>query len=118
MSYCRFSDNDYQCDVYVYENCYGGYTIHVACNRVVFKKELPEVVSLNNTDAWLERHYNVMDMMHDAEHVKIGLEHDGKTFNEDTALDCANRLIELRDMGYNVPQYAIDDLMEEWNERH
>lgn len=116
MTYCRFSDNDHQCDVYVYESCYGGYTIHVGCNRVVFKSKLPETVSLDNMDAYFKRHKIVMEMIQDAERVKIGLEHDGKSFNEDTAIDCANRLIELKNMGYNVPQYAIDGLMEDGND--
>lgn len=30
MSYCRFSSEDYQCDVYAYADVAGGYTIHVA----------------------------------------------------------------------------------------
>ena len=38
---------------------------------------------------------------------------DGKTFNVSTAMTMANELTVLRNMGYHVPQYAIDALYEE-----
>ncbi len=43
----------------------------------------------------------------------IGLPFDGKSFNDDTAAQCADRLSWLRAMGYSVPQYAIDTLRDE-----
>ena len=43
----------------------------------------------------------------------IGLEHDGETFSDETACECADRLEYLRSLGYTVPQYAIDNLREE-----
>lgn len=33
MSYCRFSSNNWMCDVYVYESVYGGFQVHVAGRR-------------------------------------------------------------------------------------
>lgn len=44
---------------------------------------------------------------------EIKLPHAGKTFSEQSALDCATRLKQLREIGYRVPQYVIDDLLEE-----
>jgi hypothetical protein len=41
------------------------------------------------------------------------LESSGKTFHDDTPGDCADRLESLRAEGFNVPQYAIDELREE-----
>ena len=35
MSYCRFSSLNMMCDVYVYEDVYGGWTTHVARARLV-----------------------------------------------------------------------------------
>lgn len=43
----------------------------------------------------------------------IGLAHDGESFNDPTAGECADRLESLRDLGYIVPQYAIDALRKE-----
>lgn len=44
---------------------------------------------------------------------KINLEHAGESFSDDTPRECADRLLELRKIGYHVPQFAIDALIEE-----
>lgn len=116
MSYCRFSSNDFQCDVYVYADVTGGFTTHVAGNRVVFGRELPEVVALNGeADAvrWYARHKQVMEMIDESKRESIDLPHAGGTFNDHDANECANRLESLRELGYRVPQYAIDALRQE-----
>lgn len=114
MSYCRFSDNDFQCDVYCYE-AEGGYVINVAGNRPVLDGTLPPAVafSQDTIDAWLERHRLVMEWVERAERRPIGLPYDGDFFVEPTAAGAANTLQMLKDAGYNVPQYAIDALREE-----
>lgn len=115
MSYCRFSSDDHQCDVYVYADCHGGYTTHVAARRRVFAEPLPPKieVSSDTIDAWLGRHRIVMAMCERSELVPIGLPHDGETFEHATALECAEHLECLLDLGYRVPRYAIDTLREE-----
>lgn len=53
MSYCRFSTDDYQCDVYVYEDVGGWWSTHVAGNRPVYAEPLPDPVPFRgNTEAW------------------------------------------------------------------
>lgn len=42
MSYCRFSSMNMMCDVYVYQDCHGGWTTHVASVRRV----IPPIPSL------------------------------------------------------------------------
>ncbi len=115
MSYCRFSSDDFQCDVYVYESCMGGWQIHVAGSRYVFKEPLPPVIAWTeeNAEACMARIRKVRDMVDQAGQVAIGLSCDGESFNERSPTDCANRLIYLRDLGYRVPQRAIDALLEE-----
>lgn len=112
MSYCRWSSDDFQCDVYVYEDVSGGFTTHVASNRLVYAEPLPAHVPFDadNMDAWMERHGKVNAMADRADRVDIGLPHDGESFNDDTASECADRLESLRSLGYIVPQYAIDAL--------
>lgn len=111
MSYCRFSTDDYQCDVYVYADCSGGFTTHVAGNRVIYKSALPPPVDFSkDATAWFERHRKVSEMLEQADRVDIGLPHDGQTFNDDTAKECAERLSELKGMGYMIPQAVIDAL--------
>lgn len=118
MSYCRWSDNDYQCDVYVYADSRGGYTIHVASNRPILDEDLPPFVPLDeaNIEAWLARNEKLEAWLDRAERRPIGLPYDGESFNVPTASEAADRLEMLKEAGYNVPQYAIDALREEVRE--
>jgi len=115
MSYCRFSSDDFQCDVYVYESCLGGWEIHVAGSRYVFQEPLPPVIACTdeNAEAFMARIRKVSDMVDQAGQEDIGLPCDGESFNERSPAECANRLIYLRELGYRVPQQAIDALLEE-----
>ena len=115
MSYCRWSSDDHQCDVYVYEDCMGGFTTHVAANRLKFNQPLPDPVPFKeeNFKAWYARHQEVSSMLDKADRYPIGLPHDGESFNDPTERACADRLMALKAIGYQVPQYAIDALLEE-----
>lgn len=114
MSYCRFSTDDFTCDVYCYESCFGGWDIHVAALRHRLKNLPPPVpFDIKNLDPWFERHKKVLEMVRHAKRYPIGLPHDGESFNEPTAAAAAQRLIELKHVGYNVPQSAINALVKE-----
>lgn len=115
MSFCRWSSDDFQCDVYVYESYLGGFQTHVAERRYVFKDPLPPPIDLTkgNAKEWLDRHKRVDAMLDHDNMAEIGLPHDGQTFSDSTAAECAERLEYLRGLGYIVPQYAIDALREE-----
>ena len=115
MSYCRFSSDDFQCDVYVYADVSGGYTVHVAGRRTVFKEPLPPHIewSADNLAPWLERHAKVSDMCDTAEHADIDLPQAGEGFYSLPLDEAIAKLIELKGIGFNVPQYAIDALKDE-----
>lgn len=118
MSYCRWSSDDFQCDVYVYEHFMGMFVTHVAANRVIYKEPLPDLVpfEVEFVQEYLERHNKVMAMVDAADRVPIGLPHDGQEFDDEDAATCADRLEYLKQLGYVVPQYAIDALREEAGE--
>lgn len=128
------------CDVYVYADCMGGYTIHVASNRLVippipnppfsmiivkdakFDKQSRKLVYRRKIDSliaaitsrlyiWLSKPNGWSLAI--IPRKPIGLQHDGEWLYEETALECADRLRYLKDMGYHVPQYAIDALVSE-----
>jgi len=117
MSYCRWSDECYTCDVYVYYTD-DGYVIHVAGNRYVSDKQKPEYVEsgdvnshklieyLRKCDAWAKK----------ARLEPIDLAEHGKTFLFDTPRECAEKLKHLRSIGYCVPEYAIATLLLEAKE--
>jgi hypothetical protein len=115
MSYCRFSDDDYQSDVYVYESD-EGIMIHVAGMRYIFDRSvLPEYVDLMTGDAekYMQRHEILMDLIKNSARVKIGYEHDGKTFICEDEIEAVETLNMLRECGYHVPTSAMADLIEE-----
>ena len=139
MSYCRFSSNNFWCDVYVYEDVNGGWTTHVAANRHIIRPipQLPSwwITCLGRYDidakrvlypnrfiaafawVWLRIYFTFMRLHNWSVDViprrKIGLPLDGRSFNDDTPIGCVVRLEELRALGYKVPQSAIDALREE-----
>lgn len=111
MSYCRWSSDDFQCDVYCYEHVHGGWVTHVAGRRRVFTEPLPPPAPEGDVRAWIERCMKVTKM--ESEHVDIGLPYDGETFSTDTPGEMADVLERLGSVGYNVPGYAIESLKEE-----
>ena len=117
MSYCRFSTDDFQCDVYVYES-EDGLVTRVARNRIIYIDPLPPRIELTSETAteWFDRYEQVVAIMERSERRAIGLPHDGDDFLDDDAEACAERLEYLKVTGYIVPQKAIDALREEAEE--
>lgn len=116
MSYCRWSSCNFGCDLYVYEDTGGGWTIHVAGNRVVGK--VPETVwpvdeSPEARDRFVTTHNVQMEFLATAQREPIPLPHAGATFNLPTARACAEKVEELAALGYRVPSYVATDLREE-----
>lgn len=118
MSYCRFSDDNFKCDVYCYAGA-EGYVTHVAKIRRVGDTPIPELpfggllapvpdllTALAAQHAWLES----------ARRETINLPSAGETFYDDAAAEAAARLEALRAEGFHVPQYAIDALREDATE--
>jgi len=115
MAYCRFSTDDFKCDIYVYEDCNGGYTTHLAKNKVEYQTPLPEPIELNtdNVIDWHERHHTVMHLHDEAKRVEIHLPFAGESFNDETAEELLDRLLQLRRIGYRFPFSVIEAVREE-----
>ncbi len=111
MSYCRWSSDGFQCDVYVYETC-GGYAVHVARNRRPRRVCDLDVSSL---EAFQRTHEQQLAELNaeDNEPVPIGGSCDGKSFSMPDVVDTYRLLCELRLRGYKVPEYALEALLAE-----
>ena len=113
MSYCRFSSDDFACDLYCYEDVSGGWTTHVAGNRIV--GDVPSIKGWHQMPpdemaaAW-EAQHKFLDA---CERQPIGLPHDGEMFNDPTLEDFRERLIYLRGVGYRFPDYVLEAVDEE-----
>jgi hypothetical protein len=116
MSYCRFSDDDLQCDLY----CFGsgeGYVTHVRQNRVV--GEIPLLPDLKTTP-WTEWHaafLRQMDYGLNCEFAPIELSHVGESFQDSTLEAFKKRLLYLRGLGYRFPDRVLDRIDDEIRER-
>ncbi len=118
MSFCRFSSDDFQCDLYCYEDMYGGYRTQVAQSRVVFNQPLPPKIDFTSgrMDDWLARHQVVQSMVREAKRKRIGLPFDGENFVDETLEDFLQRLLNLRKAGYRFPDSVIDAVKAEMAE--
>lgn len=129
MSYCRWSSDDHQCDVYVWADVAGGYRTEVAGRRRVWNDDvtLPPPVTLpvgqadsKERHAWaaatVERMRAVSALIDDETRwtwLDLPTPEGGHSYWHDTADECADNLDRLRAAGFNVPQYAIDSLRSE-----
>jgi hypothetical protein len=113
MSYCRWSCDDFQCDLYIYEDAEGGWTTHVAGNRVTFTEPLPPRPESGDYFGWAQRHSSVSALLATATNAPIGLKHDSKTFNSETLAELEELLLHLRTVGYRFPDYVLDTVREE-----
>lgn len=123
MSYCRWSTDDFLCDLYVYEHYEGFWAIHVAAIRRVYHKPLPphdlRPFPVNGSRGkqrrWVRRLWlrqRAVDRW--PRHTKrIGGPHDGESFDEPTIEDAIARCEALRAAGYRFPDYVLTDLREE-----
>jgi len=140
VSYCRFSSDNWRSDVYVYEHCDGGFITHIAGRKRMFPP-IPSIplswmpnfgvqwdkVTMRPTypsrlhkmaahcafSAYAMWHRLHMWTVNRIPLRPIGLPHDGESFCDETAGECADRLEAIRSIGYHVPQYAINALREE-----
>jgi hypothetical protein len=111
MSYCRFSDDNWKSDVYIYESA-DGYVCHVASNRIV--GDVPEV-TYNTTAGFAMANRAQVDYVYSAERVSIGGEYDGETRVFSTLQELSDFTGELILAGYHVPVWAIDEIKAEMN---
>jgi hypothetical protein len=110
VSYCRFSTDDFRCDLYLYQDVQGGYTLHVAANREV--GEIPRVPSVGkcSKEEWIEANRRQIDFLMTCERRPIGLGHDGACFRMQDLAEVLATVRMLAAAGYRVPDYLIRDL--------
>lgn len=149
VSYCRWSSDFGECDVYVYANVSGAWTTHVAGRRLKHRvpDEIRAMYTSDTTDPqWVEKYMaankaeeawrqslpcdewpcnylqkdgttkpGVMRIPKDSEYSDLGEvgPEAGKSYDDAGPAECADRLVQLKAKGFNVPQYAIDALRAE-----
>lgn len=122
MSYCRWSSENFACDVYAYEHVAGGWTIHLAGNRVV--GEIPAVPPMPGSDlstdemqAWARQYREASDIRHkflmEAQREDIELPHAGGTIDCGSLQEFRDKMLELRGIGYRFPDRVFETIDQE-----
>lgn len=117
MSYCRWSSNSHQCDVYVYDAT-DGVTVHVASSRIVLPEDMPAEPSFLELPAgeWVTRHNEWTARLNQCQVAPIGLPHDGESHYGLSLVQAADLLERFAAVGYLVPPDVITTLREEQEE--
>lgn len=134
MSYCRWSSDDWQCDVYVYADANGGWTCHVADRRRIFDETYPGgfgfpglrpgspgydlawqafMVNRNACHRWMDAHADDEKSWLDLSEIST---YAGTHHNTNEPGEMAELLVLIKQDGLNVPDYAIAALLEEQQE--
>ena len=118
MSYCRFSSDNFYCDAYVYRST-SSYVTHIAQRR--FPPGAPPDPLRVYAETESGAAYDVAEAARNAwvrKNPPVDIDHPeaGTSFHHAAARECAENLIRLRDEGFTIPQYAIDQLLAEETE--
>ncbi len=126
MSYCRWSCSNFRSHAYAYEDCAGGFTIHVAAYKVV--GEIPPAASLSDMlraepsqreqaiADMVKAHADQMAFLASAPRERIGKVYDGETHHFDTLEEALEFMLHLRAVGYFIPEFAINAMRYELRE--
>lgn len=113
MSYCRFSSDGFQCDLYCYESD-EGYCTHIASQRRV----LP--IPQHNLDDFDSSNFEKINELADLAQNEdlnpsfpIGLPHDGESFTDGDLESFLERLKYLKKVGYLFSDRVIECVEEE-----
>jgi hypothetical protein len=115
VSYCRWSSDDYQSDLYIYEST-TGYEVHIAGRRILYSKKLPDWVPFTpeniQNGTWQQRQEEVEKLLYSSEKQDIEFKHAGKCYTFPDGKSCADFVKELISLGYNVPNGVVEALIE------
>ena len=118
MSYCRWSTDNFKCDVYAYESCYGGWQIYIASHR--YEDGIPLVdnnlLIKEKTKEWTEQYIKQSKWLETAKFEPIGLPLDDGDIVCETLPDFLAKMQEIKKAGYHIPDWVFDDIKEEIKE--
>ena len=115
MSFCRFSDDDYQSDFYAYETVHG-YELHVAASRVEwhppFSPMTREALELP-AERWAELYQAYMERLEAAPRHPIQHPDAGRHYIFTSLAELRDRIRELSQQGLHAPSWLLPELERE-----
>lgn len=119
MSYCRWSSDNFSCDIYAYESDQG-FVIHICGGR--YKGDIPKVdMSFleNNTPENVQKYIDSSKKQ--SKHLKkygtepINLPLAGESFTFPDLQSFYDKMIELKNIGYVIPDRVFEIIKAEMN---
>ena len=121
MSYCRWSTDNFNCDLYAYQSD-RGYIIHVCAGK--YSGDIPkndmsflDSGTKEDIDKYLQTSKVQSDYLKTCGTEPIGLPYDGETFELETIEDFYNKMQELIKVGYRCPESVLEGIKDEINEQ-
>ena len=119
MSYCRWSSDNFHCDLYCYQSDQG-YVTHVARTRITSylpkpssSKWITKIPLRLGWPIWWLRLWYWNWWMEKATRTPIDLPHDGENFLNEDLDGFLRTLLHLRRAGYRFPAHVIEAVLEE-----
>ena len=119
MSYCRWSCDGGQCDIYAYYSIGDFWQIHIANRRRVERSPSPIIMvdgelELSKTYVDDLTEYNKrMEALGDDQWVYINLPFDGEDYDCGSIEEFKDKMLELRAVGYQFPDGVLEEINEE-----
>jgi hypothetical protein len=117
MSYCRWSSDNFNCDIYAYESDMG-YEVHVAAGK--YKGKIPETdFSLirqggdKNIAKYMRQRKAQSKYLEKCGTEPIGLPFDGESYTLVSLQEFYDKMLELKNTGYMFPDYVLEVIKEE-----
>ena len=107
MSYCRWSSDDWKCDLYCYHSVCGNYITHIARLK---HNDVPVNPHKFPNNEWFSFHQEQMEFLNTAELTEIGLPYDGMHFSDDDLISFLERVNCLKEAGYHVPFFVLESI--------
>jgi hypothetical protein len=109
---------NWACDIYAYAHVDGDYAVHVAGRRRVGVENLPPELDFRKCtpEAWSERHREIMARLETLGFEDIDLPHAGETFFEPDLESFKRRLLDLKALGYRMPDEIFEEIDREAEE--
>lgn len=119
MSYCRWSSDNFKCDVYAYESDFG-YEIHIASNRIVgippeTNYDLLKSGSEIDLQLFVDQEKKRSEWLKNCEREEINLPLVGESFTMPDLESFLFKMIEIKEIGYHIPDWVFNEIKEEIN---
>lgn len=107
MSLCRFSCDNFKCDLYAYES-EEGFMIHVADARP--SGRVPKITAdpIKDPDKFFKQHDKQHRFLDKCKYKKINLKYAGTSFVVQEPEEFLAKLKELKKIGYRFPDHVLE----------